>query len=77
MEPNKSILGILEEISFVDTMAEFEEIMGMRDFNKIAEQLYVPGSSGTFIQIKPLMASHPIPCIQWSTNSTTSLPRTV
>ena len=37
MEPDESISGILEEISFADTMAELEDIMGMRDFNKVVE----------------------------------------
>ena len=37
MEPDESISGILEEISFADTMAELEDIVGMRDFNKVVE----------------------------------------
>ena len=37
MEPDESISGILEEISFADTMVELEDIVGMRDFNKVVE----------------------------------------
>ena len=37
MEPDESISGILEEISFADTMAELEDIVGTRDFNKVVE----------------------------------------
>ena len=37
MEPDESISGILEEISFADTMTELEDIVSMRDFNKVVE----------------------------------------
>ena len=41
MEHEKSILGILEK-SFANTMAELEEIMSTRDFNKVDEvKLYL------------------------------------
>ena len=36
-------------------------VVGGSDFNKIAEQLYVPGSSGAFIQIRTVDGFSPYP----------------
>ena len=37
MEPNKQISGVLEEVSFADTIADLDKIAGFEDHTKFEE----------------------------------------